>query len=118
MIVKDIAIGQNWVPTSCTLPTTEQPIRVAEFDALFAEKVQTVERVDAQRLRLDLVFDASTAAQAAQLAAQENACCSFFTFTLTIADGSMALEVTTPQQQVAILDALQARASVAVRAVG
>ena len=25
----------KWVPTSCTLPTLEQPIRVAEFDQFF-----------------------------------------------------------------------------------
>ncbi|MEU9473975.1 hypothetical protein AB0D78_47270 [Streptomyces avermitilis] len=29
----------TWIPASCTLPTTEQPLRVAEFDALFAERL-------------------------------------------------------------------------------
>ena len=28
----------TWVPESCKLPTVEQPLRVAEFDALFATR--------------------------------------------------------------------------------
>ena len=35
-----------WVPEACTLPTVEQPLRVAEFDELFATAVRPVERVD------------------------------------------------------------------------
>ncbi|HEX4811142.1 MAG TPA: hypothetical protein VFV66_00105 [Nonomuraea sp.] len=27
----------GWAPSACTLPTAEQPPRVAEFDALFAD---------------------------------------------------------------------------------
>jgi len=27
--------GLAWVPAACTLPTAEQPLRPAEFDALF-----------------------------------------------------------------------------------
>ena len=27
---------QAWVPEACTLPTVERPLRVAEFDYLFA----------------------------------------------------------------------------------
>ncbi|MDX3524955.1 hypothetical protein P1P75_00395 [Streptomyces sp. ID05-39B] len=39
------------VPPSCPLPTTEQPLRVAEFDALFAERLLGSSRPD--RLRLE-----------------------------------------------------------------
>ncbi|MGA5148187.1 hypothetical protein ACPCSF_24575 [Streptomyces griseoincarnatus] len=42
------------VPQSCTLPTMEQPLRVAAFDALFAERLAGVSRPD--RLRLELVL--------------------------------------------------------------
>ncbi|MEV6153769.1 hypothetical protein AB0L53_25835 [Nonomuraea sp. NPDC052129] len=42
MTHQDIALGQQWVPSECTLPTAEQPLRVAEFDALFAEVVRAV----------------------------------------------------------------------------
>ncbi len=31
----------GWVPDAYTLPTVEQPIRVAEFDRFFAEGVPT-----------------------------------------------------------------------------
>ncbi|MGP3962740.1 hypothetical protein ACTWPT_42785 [Nonomuraea sp. 3N208] len=110
-MTQDIALDQEWVPSACTLPTAEQPLRVAEFDGLFAEAVQALSRPDRTRLRLELIFSPENAARAAELAARENGCCSFFTFTLTIADGSLALEIRVPPEQVGVLDALQARAS-------
>lgn len=33
-----------WVPQSCTLPTQEQPLRVAEWDALFSERLTSLSR--------------------------------------------------------------------------
>ncbi|MFI9845458.1 hypothetical protein ACIHFD_51145 [Nonomuraea sp. NPDC051941] len=108
-----ITLDQQWVPSACTLPTAEQPLRVAEFDALFAEAVRAVRRPDRTRLLLDLVFAPDNAGRASQLAARESGCCSFFSFTLTIADGVMGLEVRVPEQHVKVLDALQARAEAA-----
>lgn len=102
---------EGWAPSVCTLPTAEQPLRVAEFDALFGQAVQAVERLDPERLRMRLDFSPAVAARAADLAARENGCCSFFTFTLTIADGSLTLDTTVPAEHVAVLDALQARAT-------
>ncbi|WP_329081264.1 MULTISPECIES: hypothetical protein [unclassified Streptosporangium] len=107
----NIALEQGWVPSACTLPTAERPLRVAEFDALFAEAVQAVTRPQRTRLRLELVFSPEHAARAAELAARENGCCSFFTFTLTITGGHLALEVAVPAEQAEVLDALQARAA-------
>ncbi|MET8028575.1 hypothetical protein [Streptomyces avermitilis] len=43
-----------WVPASCTLPTTEQPLRVAEFDALFAGRLTGTARPEPLRLLLVL----------------------------------------------------------------
>ncbi|TDD19680.1 hypothetical protein [Nonomuraea diastatica] len=106
----DLAHDLGWAPSACTLPTAEQPLRVAEFDALFAEAVQALARPERTRLLLDLVFGPDNAARAAGLAARENGCCSFFTFTLTIAGGRLTLEVTVPAEHVDVLDALQARA--------
>ena len=37
----------DWTPATCTLPTAEQPLRVAEFDDLFRECVIAVDRADA-----------------------------------------------------------------------
>ncbi|MDP9869851.1 MULTISPECIES: hypothetical protein [Streptosporangium] len=112
-MTQDITLDQGWAPSACTLPTAEQPLRVAEFDALFTEAVQAVQRPEQTRLRLELVFSPGNAGRAAELTARENGCCSFFTFTLTVADSSLALEVTVPPRQVEVLDALQERAAAA-----
>lgn len=113
-MTQNVALDLGWAPSACTLPTAEQPLRVAEFDTLFAEAVQALGRPERTRLRLDLEFGPDTAARAAELAARENGCCSFFTFTLAIAIGSMALEVTVPAEHVDVLDALEGRAGAAV----
>jgi hypothetical protein len=44
----------SWTPDACTLPTEQRPLRVAEFDALFADALQGVERVMDGRVRLVL----------------------------------------------------------------
>ncbi|MGV9595396.1 hypothetical protein ACWDR1_01900 [Streptosporangium sandarakinum] len=109
-MTRDIALGLGWAPSVCTLPTAEQPLRVAEFDALFTDAVRGVARPEPTRLRLELVFSPGNAARAAELTARENGCCSFFTFTLTIAGGGLTLEVTVPAEHTEVLDALQVRA--------
>ncbi|MFI6180429.1 hypothetical protein ACIA8R_33145 [Nonomuraea sp. NPDC051191] len=112
-MTQDITLDRGWAPSACTLPTAEQPLRVAEFDALFADAVQGLTRPESTRLRLDLVFGPGTAARTAELTARENGCCSFFTFTLIIADGCLTLDVSVPPERVDVLDALQARAGAA-----
>jgi hypothetical protein len=99
-----------WVPSACTLPTAERPIRVAEFDDLFASAVEA-RRIDRQRLRLVLRPEPAVAARAAELAVRETGCCSFFTFTLSATCGGLTLEVTVPPAHAGVLDALAARAS-------
>jgi len=95
-----------WAPDSCTLPTAEQPFRMAEFEDLFA--VAQVHRVTPERLRLLLPADPGIASRAADLAVRENACCSFFEFTLRVGGGTLEFEVAVPPQQVGLLDAIQA----------
>jgi hypothetical protein len=76
----------DWVPVeTCTLPTAEQPLRVAEFDTLFAASLRAVEHpaAAATRARLLLAGDADLPGRVQRLADAETACCSFFTFTLT-----------------------------------
>ncbi|MGH3525243.1 MAG: hypothetical protein ACRDU4_21035, partial [Mycobacterium sp.] len=87
----------SWVPESCTLPTAEQPVRVAEFDAFFAESVQATQRLDAERARFELSTAAGEAARVADLMAREAACCAFFTFALVASAGGLALEVSVPR---------------------
>ncbi|MGW5689294.1 hypothetical protein, partial [Nonomuraea sp. NPDC003754] len=96
-------------------PARCRPLRVAEFDAWFADAVQAVQRPERTRLRLELAFTPEHAARAAELAARENGCCSFFAFTLTVASGGLALEVAVPGEHVEVLDALQARAGAAAK---
>ena len=107
----------TWVPDACTLPTAEQPLRVAEFDALFAVAVRPAERVSPTVLRIHLTGGEATAAGAEELAARESACCSFFAFTVSAADDRTELEVRVPASRAAVLDAVQQRAD-ALRAGG
>jgi len=113
MGLSEITTDGAWLPDACTLPTAERPLRVAEFDDLSTDAVRGIERIGADRLRLHLRPDSRTAARSAELAAAETACCSFFTFTLTITGGSLVLEVTVPAPHAAVLDALAARISAA-----
>ncbi|GAA1594970.1 hypothetical protein GCM10009789_56340 [Kribbella sancticallisti] len=105
------AAGLDWVPASCTLPTVEQPIRVAEFDDLFTASVRGVERIDPSTLRLTVAADAE--AHARDLAGRESRCCSFFGFDFIAAGDAVAMTVTVPAAHVAVLDAFAARATTA-----
>lgn len=98
------------MPSACTLPTVDRPLRVAEFDDLLSTAVERLERPAPGELRLGLVASPEVAGSAAALAARETACCSFFTFTLTATGGALSLSVTVPPAQVEVLDALAARA--------
>lgn len=96
-----------WVPQECTLPTAEQPLRLAEFDALFARAVGPPQRRAPHRLAVVLAGDAAPAAR--DLVARETACCSFFTFGLSPVEAGVELTVAVPAAQVVVLDAVQAR---------
>lgn len=97
-------MDETWVPDVCALPTAERPLRVAEFDRLFADHLRHAYRVDPQSL--DLVLDPAARATAADLIARESSCCSFFTFTLT---GALNLRITVPPARTEVLDGLVAR---------
>ena len=101
------------VPDFCTLPTAEQPLRMHEFDELFRTAVTDVERTSAWALRLVLTAEPEVAATAAALAAREANCCSFFTFTLTVAALELHLDIEVPTEQTDVLDALARRAAAA-----
>ncbi len=98
--------GLTWVPDACTLPAAERPLRQAAFAQALADTAQGAERLRAGLLRLDLRPDPDAAARMAALAAAETACCSFFTFTMTLAGGALTLDVSVPEEHVATLDAL------------
>jgi hypothetical protein len=103
------------VPDACTLPTADRPLRLAEFDALFATAVRRVEAVDPTRARMRLTGPAGLEATVRDLTARETECCSFFTFTTTAEpadDGeAVILDVQVPDQYADVLESLARRAS-------
>ncbi len=102
----------SWVPTSCTLPTEQQPLRVAEWDELFAARLTASARPDRLRLHLVLAGGERTEETVRDLTARESGCCSFFAFTITPATGGdVHLDVEIDPVHETVLDALQARAT-------
>ncbi|MGW3058475.1 hypothetical protein ACWC98_21440 [Streptomyces goshikiensis] len=99
-----------WVPQSCTLPTEEQPLRVAEWDGLFAERLVAVSRPGPVKLRLDLAGGPGVEERVRGLVEREGGYCSFFAFTVTLGeDDRVGLDIGVDQEHAAVLDALAAR---------
>ena len=108
-----IDADSDWVPSACTLPTVERPLRLAEFDEFFAGDVRAVHRVSATRLTL-IVASASEQTGRA-LAARESECCSFFTFGFTVLGETVEMVIEVPEPQVRVLDALADRVGAITR---
>ncbi|MEV6392814.1 hypothetical protein [Nocardia xishanensis] len=102
----------DWVPDACTLPTVEQPLRIAEFDRFFAESVRRSDR--RARTRLDLLLDPEAEPAGRDLAARESVCCSFFAFTFEATDDGPVMRIEVPDTQVEVLAALATRVDAAV----
>ncbi|MFD4461249.1 hypothetical protein [Nocardia sp. NPDC058480] len=102
----------DWVPDACTLPTVEQPIRIAEFDRFFAQSVRSASRPTSTRLELHLALDGGATGR--ELAARESGCCSFFTFEFDTSDTGPVMQVSVPTTYVDVLDAFEARVDVAI----
>ena len=77
-----------------------------EFDELVASVLRNTR---AQTTRLDLVVPPDVEAAARSLAERESACCSFFTFEFEPAGGDVVMHISVPPDQVAVLDAIEAR---------
>lgn len=102
------------IPDACTLPTAERPLRLAEFDALFAAALRAQQRPSATVLRWEL--DPAAEATTRDLTARETACCSFFTFTVRPGPAALRVDITVPPAHADVLDALEQRAAAQVRA--
>lgn len=102
----------GWVPDSCSLPTVEQPLRVAEFDRLFGQSVLSGDRTSATRL--DLVLAAGAEDDARDLAAREVGCCSFFRFEFYSAGSNVVVRIEVPASRAEVLDAVAERVDAAV----
>jgi hypothetical protein len=106
------ASATGWVTDACTLPTAERPLRVAEFDQLFADSVRRLDRLGPDHLRLQLDGAEQVEATARDLTARETLCCSFFTFAIDRPTAqSLTLDVRVPASRIAVLDALADRAA-------
>jgi len=110
-------MAESWVvPEACTLPTAEQPLRVAEFDGLFADHLQAVEQLGPQEARISLLGPEGLATVVQSLADRESACCSFFEFSVsTVPSGEVGrqavrLEIRVPARRADVLAALTGRA--------
>jgi hypothetical protein len=104
----------GWIPPACTLPIAGQPLRIAEFDALFAT-AQRAERISPTLLRVTLTGGPDLLDTTRDLTDRESSCCSFFTFILTRSGpATVMLDVQVPAAHEDVLDALAAR-SQAVR---
>ena len=90
---------------TCTLPTAERPLRLAEFEDLFSTAVRGVTRDDGG-VRLALSGKPCLTAQVQDLTSRESACCSFFTFTITGTDDNLTLLISVPLAQPDVLAAL------------
>jgi hypothetical protein len=100
----------KWLVTgACTLPTVEQPVRLAEFDQLFGDAVRRVERLDGT-VRLHLVGDPGLRDRVRDLVDRESQCCSFFSFDIAGTDRELDLVVSVPPERAALLAELAARA--------
>ncbi|MFF0051672.1 hypothetical protein [Streptomyces sp. NPDC005498] len=102
-----------WVPQSCTLPTEERPLRVAEWDGLFSERLASLSRPEPLRLRLDLADGPGVEEKVRDLVERESGCCSFFTFAVTPGEDLIGLDITVDQEHAAVLEALAARTAAA-----
>ncbi|MEV0246362.1 hypothetical protein AB0H76_07240 [Nocardia sp. NPDC050712] len=97
----------DWVPDACTLPTVEQPIRVAEFDQFRADGVTRLRRVSPTGLELLLTAEAEPAGR--DLAARESNCCAFFTFDFVFTTEGLVMRVEVPASYTEVLDAFADR---------
>ena len=110
--------GLGWADVdACTLPTAERPLRLAEFDDLFASSLPSVSREGAERARLVLHGDGDLGCRTRRLAEAESSCCSFFTFGVREKRaGEVVLDIEVPAAQANVLAGLVARAEAAIGA--
>jgi hypothetical protein len=101
-----MATPVDWAPDACSLPTSERPLRVAEFDDLFAH-VMRMQRPEPTQL--DLMLHRDIEATARDLARREGECCSFFAFEFERAGDDVVMHIGVPAQQIEVLDAIEAR---------
>ncbi len=74
-MLRDGESSTEFVPSGCTLPIGEQPLRVAEFDDLFGAALRRVDRPDPAHLALVFAEGPGTEATLRDLTDREVQCC-------------------------------------------
>jgi hypothetical protein len=97
-------MSEEWAPDSCTLPSAERPLRVAEFKELFAFVTRAERRGPT---RLDLVLPRDVVTAATDLARRESECCAFFTFEFESIGDCVVMHIAVPQMHADVIDALE-----------
>jgi len=108
-------VRTNWVPAeACTLPTADQPLRLAEFDDLFSEALHAAERHSPTWLQLRLSDGEDVVNRARDLTAREVDCCDFFDFSIRRDAHQTVLDVRVPAARAVVLDGLAEQANAAL----
>jgi thioredoxin len=107
-----IGAATAWVPTeACTLPTADQPMRLAEFEELFTSSLLGLHREESGWLRLRLNGGAAVETRTRELTAREAECCAFFEFTVGREGDQVIVDVRVPADKEVVLDGLAAQAT-------
>lgn len=98
-------MSTQWVSLGCTLPAGDQPLRVAEFDDLFAAALCGVERLDPSPSTSVLGWKrrSGTSPPGGRVPLVLH-------LAVTVGDGGLRVAVGVPSAHVDVLDALAARA--------
>ncbi|KUL21049.1 hypothetical protein [Streptomyces regalis] len=102
-----------WVPQSCTLPTEERRLQLAQWDALFAERLIALAWPGPLRLCLHLADGSGVQDRVRELVRRESGCCSFFTFEVTPGRGRVQLDISVDAAHETVLEAIAARTGAA-----
>jgi hypothetical protein len=94
-------------PRVCSLPDEERPLRLAEFESLFADRLERVVWPDNRSAVFRLAGGDELAERARDLAERESRCCSFFSFAVDQpAVGVVTLRVQVPRRYRNVLKAM------------
>lgn len=107
-------VAPSWVPAeACTLPTGEQPLRLAEFDDLFSASLRSVRRPDDTVLLITLDGTRGIEDRARDLTSREADCCDFFDVTVQRCADQVVVQVRVPRSRAMVLDGLERQARAA-----
>lgn len=103
------------VPIACTLSGEDAADRVEEWRSALGASVTGVSRRDPVRLVLGVGSEPAGIAVLVDLARREKECCEFFGFTFHVGSDEVTLEVSVPDDAVAILEGFEALAGSGLR---